>query len=325
MTSESNDYIIKFTKNVHDYSQTSEKVDAFLELNVANSTPAVVIRTHKNRFDNANKILFHKYITKEFAKVEFNDSNRRCTLSYRDGYSRSISYKSLVEFDDNSSSAYSTFKESFEKLLNTKSESQYYDSGRLRYVGEVIEIENEESTYEGKGSLYYNSQNNTKKYVGEFEDGEFDGAGEFYNNEGSVKIVSNNISNGITVQKGKLHINFQSREEIVDIDFTKLWETLGIKDKRKQREKVSSSDFVNSIAKIYWGKSDKTMEDVIFEEKTTSQQNIEIRNQIKALNKDIVRMNLEIKIENQSRKVADQLIFGAVLLGIVLNMVAVFT
>ena len=319
MTSESNDYIIKFTKNVHDYSRTSEKVDAFLELNTNNSIPTIAVRTHKDKFDVNNRLLFHKYITKEFAKVEFNDSNRTCTLSYRDGYSRSISYKSLVEFDDNSSSAYTTFKESFEKLLNTKSESQYHDSGRLRYVGEVLELEDEENSYNGNGTLYFDSQNNSKKYTGEFEDGEFDGAGEFFSNDGNIKIVANNISNGIPVQKGKLHINFQSREEIVDIDFSKLWQSIGIKDKRKQRSYVSSDGFVNNIAKIYWGQSDKTMEDVIFEEKSTSQQNIEIWNQMKNLNDEIKQLRFEMQKEAQSRKVASQFIIMSVFVGLVLK------
>jgi hypothetical protein len=325
MAHETNDYIVKFTKNVHDYTRTSEKFDAFLGLNSTNSIPTIVIRTCKDKFDVNNKILFHKYITKEFAKVEFNDSNRSCSLSYQDGYSRSISYKSLIEFDDNSSSAYSTFKESFEKLLNTKSESQYFDSGRLRYVGEVLELEDEENSYNGNGVLYYNTCSNSKKFIGEFEDGEFDGAGEFYNDDGNIKIVANNISNGIPVQKGKLHINFQSREEVVEIDFSRLWDTLCIKDKRHQRKIVASDNFVNETARLYWGNSDKSMDDVVFEEKSTSQQNVEIWNQLKEISNEINKTRLEAKTESQSRKVADRITICFVMFSILLNFILLFS
>ena len=325
MTSESNDYIVRFTKNVHDYTRTSENVDAFLGLNTTNRIPAIIVRTCKDKYDVNNRVLFHKYITKEFAKVEFNDSNRTCSLSYQDGYSRSISYKSLIEFDSNSSSAYTTFKESFEKLLNTKSESQYYDSGRLRYVGEVLELEDEESSYNGNGVLYYDYCSNSKKFSGEFEDGEFDGAGEFYNQEGNIKIIANNISNGLPVQKGKLHINFQSREEVIDIDFSKLWDTLCINDKRLQRKFASSNNFVNETARLYWGHSDKSMDDVIFEEKSVTQQNVEIWNQLKDLSDEMQKMKLEAKRESLSRKTADKITVGFVLLGIILNLVVILS
>ena len=325
MALETNDYIVKFTKNIHDYTRTTEKFDAFLELNSTNDIPTIVIRTCKDKFDFNNRILFHKHITKEFAKVEFNDSNRSCCLSYQDGYSRSISYKSMIDFDDNSSSAYSTFKDAFEKLLNTKSESQYFDSGRLRYVGEVLELQDEENSYNGKGVLYYNTCSNVKKFVGQFEDGEFDGAGEFFNEDGNIKIIALNISNGVPVQKGKLHINFQSREEIVVIDFSNLWEILCIKDKRSLRKFVASDDFVNKTARLYWGNSDKSMDDVVFEEKSVSQQNVLFWNKLKEMTSEINEVRLDIRTQAKSRMLIDEIIICFVLLSTILNFITLLS
>ena len=48
------------------------------------------------------------------AEVNFDDRNRTCLLNYKDGYSRSVDYRSMIEFDENSQSAYKTFKSSFD-------------------------------------------------------------------------------------------------------------------------------------------------------------------------------------------------------------------
>ena len=66
------------------------------------------------------------------------------------------------------------------------------------------------------------------------------------------------------------------------------------------------------------------MEDVIFEEKSTSQQNIEIWNQMKNLNDEIKQLRFEMQKEAQSRKVASQFIIMSVFVGLVLNLFAIY-
>ena len=66
------------------------------------SSPTISVRTHQDSNDTNNIQLLYKFITSNFATVNFNDDNKVCSINYSDGYSRSISYKSLVEFDDNS-------------------------------------------------------------------------------------------------------------------------------------------------------------------------------------------------------------------------------
>ena len=60
------------------------------------------------------------------------------------------------------------------------------------------------------------------------------------------------------------------------------------------------------------------MEDVIFEEKSTSQQNIEIWNKMKNLNDEIKQLRFEMQKEAQSRKVASQFIIMSVFVGMIL-------
>lgn len=326
MTSEVNDYIVKFVKDAVDFSQTSEKVDGFLKLSTTNnSVPVLHVRSHKDERDIDNHTLLYKFITKNFAEVNFDDRNRTCLLNYKDGYSRSVDYRSMIEFDENSQSAYKTFKSSFETLLNTKSETQYYASGRIRYIGEVIEIEDEEGDYNGNGTIYYDSYSNSRKYKGEFEEGEYDGSGIFYNQNSNIKILANNISNGIPNQKGKLYINFKSREEIIDFEFTDLWSKLEMADKKKQRMFVSSDKFVDKVSELYWGNFNKSMDDVIFEEKSSGNQNIELRNRIIELQTKILEMEQKSKNSEKSYKVAGQFFVVLIFINIVLNLIAINT
>ena len=55
----------------------------------------------------------------------------------------------------------------------------------------------------GTGILYYDLPYHKIRYVGEFENGMYDGTGIFYTMDGKISIRTNNISNGITHTKSK--------------------------------------------------------------------------------------------------------------------------
>jgi len=324
----SNDYIVKFSKgNTYAFSQSSEKHDAFLSVNSTSKPATMSVRTKKEGSDFNNKYLFHKYLTKDFAKVEFNTDGEisgRCIIYYQDGFSRSVNYKAVIEFDKNSSSAYKDFKEKFENLLNTKFETQYYDSGKIRYIGEVLQVEDEENSYQGTGTLYYDNHYNSKKYQGEFEDGEYDGAGEFYNFDSKIKIVANNISNGIPIQQGKLLINYKSREEIIDLDFSELWESLKITDKRKKRQFVSSDHFVACIARVHWGESEQSVEELIFEEKSIDEKSTELWYQLNGLRDEVDNLNQKTEKLVKLNEDNGQFLIGAMLSILLVNILIVY-
>ena len=298
----STEYIVKFSKNIENYFGTSEPVDGFVELNPANDTsrvPTISVRTCKESTNKDNISLLFKFITSNFAEVNFDDDKNVCSMTYKDGYSRSLDYKSEIKFDSSSSSAYTAFKTEFVKLLNSKKETEYYNSGRVKYVGDTL-VEDGETTYHGNGTIYYDSYYNRLLYEGEFEDNMFDGSGKFYNYDNNIMLEANNISNGIPVQKGKLHINFRHRQEVIDVDFDELWLKFNLKDRHDKRDFVKSTNFVNMVTSSYLENSDKNMNQLIFEDRSTSEQNLAIWKDIQLIGEElqIIKNDTNINMNN---------------------------
>lgn len=298
----STEYIVKFSRNIENYFGTSDPVDGFVELNPPNDTsrvPTISVRTCKESTNKDNISLLFKFITSNFAKVDFNDDKNTCSMTYKDGYSRSLDYTSEIKFDSSSSSAYTAFKTEFEKLLNSKKETEYYNSGRVKYVGDIL-LDDGQSNYQGAGTIYYDSYYNRPLYVGEFEDNMFDGSGKFYNYDNNIMLEANNISNGIPVQKGKLHINFRHRQEVIDVDFDELWLKFELKDRYDKRDFVKSSNFVNIIASSYLENSDKNMNQLIFEDRNTSDQNVAIWTDVQLIREElkVIRNDTNINMNN---------------------------
>ncbi len=322
----STEYIVKFSKNTNNCLYPSDKVDGFVELTPSGNNsriPTISVRTHKSSSDKDNISLLFKFITSNFAKVDFNDSDKTCSLSYNDGYSRSLSYSSLIEFDDSSSSAYSEFKKTFEDLLNSKYETEYYNSGNVKYTGNIV-TEDSERLYNGEGTLYYDTYFNKAKYIGEFEDGKFDGAGKFFNQDGNVTLIANNISNGIPVQKGKLHINFRNRQEMIDITFSELWIKLDVDDKISQRQLVKSDEFVNMVTSSYLNKTDKSINLLMFEDKSPSEQNIELWNNLQKARREINTIRNDINTNMNNIVSVTKTLTSFVIFNLLLNFVVIY-
>ena len=290
----STQYIIKFSKLMDEFTGSTNDYDGFVELLPSKGfmAPTMNVRTCKDSSDSNNISLLNKFITKNFGSVDFNDDSRVCNIEYADGYMNSLRYKSQIKFDDSSSSAYSEFKKNLEELLNTSQKTVYYSSGNLKYIGEVLEEEGK-VTFNGKGTIYYDNIKNSIKYEGEFEDGYYDGTGTFYNSDGNIFLSCNNISTGIPIKKGKLYINFRGRKEIQEINFTDLWENNRLTDKMDKRDFVNYDMFVNNLASNYFSKSDKTLKELTFEEKSIEDQNVEIWKQLVSSNKSASMHHIE--------------------------------
>ena len=298
----SSEYIIKFI----DSNDTS--YDGFVELTKNKSNiPILNVRTHKSCSDKLNQSLLYKFITNNFAKVNFDDEQYTCTLSYNDFYS-SVLYTNTIVFDNSSLSAYLNFKKTFNEYLNSKNEIEYYPSGNEWYVGEVLykkgsdDVVNERLP-NGNGTFYYDTPSHKIKYTGEFEEGLYDGSGTFYSTDGKMSIVSLNISNGIPTQKGKLNINFSKRKDTVEFQFNEVWEKFGLATKESKKDFVNSDYFVTSIAKLYW-KDYNTIEEYIFQDKPVSEKYIELwkmlRLQEELLNNNYNNMTLMLEQQNKS-------------------------
>lgn len=261
----SNQYIIKFSNNV----LYEEPVNGYAEISKTNFDIAYLnIRTHEDKNDKMNKVLFHRFITNysSFGEVDFCETNMKFSVTIFDTMHK-------IYFDKNSSSAFSDFKSRLCSLLESRFETKHYPSGNVYYAGEVLYTKLDDGTLKmdahGQGIVYYDQPNLKIKYSGEFENGYFDGAGVFFNADGTISLKANNISKGIPTQKGKLEINFKTKKETINIDFFTVFDEIDINDNNSKVQFVMSNDFLEILAESVCKFDDTTLEELKFNEETT--------------------------------------------------------
>jgi len=259
----SNQYIIKFTNN-----DNEEQVSGYAEISKTNfDIPYLNIRTHEDKNDKMNKVLFHRFITNysSFGVVDFCDTNMSFYITIFDSMHK-------LFFDKNSSSAYSDFKTRLCSLLESRFETKNYSSGNVYYAGEVLYTKLDDGTLKidahGQGIVYYDQPGLKIKYSGEFENGFFDGTGVFFNPEGTISLKANNISNGIPTQKGKLEINFKSRKETISIDFFTVFDDIDINDNNSKVEFIMSDEFIDTLTESVCKFDDTSLEELKFNEES---------------------------------------------------------
>ena len=330
----STQYIIKFNK-----FKNSPSEDGYVELRPAcrgTYVSTISVRSHENENNENNTILFTKFITKNFAEIDFIDKNRECNITFKDEYSKNIYYDYTIMFDASSNSAYSDFKSKLNNLINTKYESEYYPNGRLMYVGEVLYNQDNEDDVEtvmvstrvpnGEGTLYYNKYPHTKKYSGEFEEGEYDGAGTFYCTNGNITIQANNISNGIPNQKGTLNINFTEKKETFTINFWELWDEFELKTKAQQKHFVMSDSFVSKVTNYYWKNPSLNLDELIFKEKQAKVQRVELWKEIKSLRSQLEENNIKnIKLQLTHTNLIIKMITFTTSINIILHIINIYS
>jgi hypothetical protein len=136
-----------------------------------------------------------------------------------------------LKFDAKSSSSYLKFKECFETYAKTEVKVEYYQVAppghselylarrNLKYHGEW-----KDKKYHGEGTLFYNLEGHRPAYKGEFENGLPDGKGVFFNPEGTIRIIANNLDQGDIIGKFQLHFydlppkTFDIRQMPADFD-----------------------------------------------------------------------------------------------------------
>ena len=310
--------IIKFTID-------SATTDGYVELSKINQNSLITVRTNADPSASSNQTLLYKFITNNFADVSFDDINTSCTLVYKDGVLHPIS--ATISFDKSSSSAYTEFKKTFTEMSNTKYETEYYPSGRVMYVGEVLYKKKDELVTRipnGVGTLYYDIDDYKIKYMGEFESGLYDGAGTFYNQDNKITIIVNNISSGIPTQKGKLKINYTKKKATFDIVFNDIWVRLNQTDKNNRKILVSSDNFVNMFVKLFWTEDKNTIDSLVFSEKSSDDKYLELWQLIRRNTSSLEKITSFDKIYTER---VDELtkIAWCIFLLIILNMMMCFS
>lgn len=104
-----------------------------------------------------------------------------------------------VRFDTRSTSSANNFFDEYIKIRTAYRFVDKYRSGRISLEGSKT---NKGST--GLCIEYYDENNSPIKYVGEFEDGKYDGEGEFYSADGNIRLHCKNICAGVPNGKGFL-------------------------------------------------------------------------------------------------------------------------
>jgi hypothetical protein len=264
----SNEYIVKFSNNLYD-----EPVYAFAKV-FKNLYEIPII----NVINCESKIsLLYQSITNN---IIFNDDNMECILTNLN----------KINFDKNSSSAYLQFKNLVINMINTKYQTEFYPSGNVYYIGEVLSI-NDKKVPHGHGYLYYDSPNNKLKYIGEFENGNFDGTGVFYNKTGNISLKANNISNCIPTQKGTIFIKIKNKNEKLQIDFFEAWENL---DNKAITAFVVSDDFVDKLTDSLCEFDNTTFDEIQFDAKSNDEKFYVIKKQLNEIKEYIDDKNNDI-------------------------------
>lgn len=312
----STQYIIKFCKNI----ETLEPfVDGFVELRKTPSTHNIIeVRTKKDASDENNIVLINKMITSNFATITYDDILMECFIEYKDYY-RNLAFRSVIRFDKSSASAYNEFKKTFIAMTNTLNETVNYANGRVWYIGEVLQVKEGDKLVDrvahGQGTFYYDGAKSQPKYIGECENGKYDGAGIFYSYDGKLSVSANNISNGIPTQKGKLSVNFTKFSEVFEVDFSHVFEKWCLKYSKEQKQEfVRSDNFVKIITQTYWN-NDEPIERTIFREQTVEDKQVEIWNKINDLTTQVEALRIDNqKIADNYTKETDKLVSMATIL-----------
>ena len=101
-------YIVKIFK---DFEAPVNEFDGFVIIKQSDEFfgPTLNLQTKQNNNDIDNIKILYRYISKDFAQVEYRDSDRTVILTFKNYYNSSnISYK--LVFDKNSTSSYNNFK-----------------------------------------------------------------------------------------------------------------------------------------------------------------------------------------------------------------------
>ena len=187
-----------------------------------------------------------------------------------------------------------------------------------------VKNEDGDEIINGEGTLYHDTFLNKPKYIGEFEDNEFDGSGKFFNIDNNISLVANNISNGIPVQTGKLIVDFRNRKEIIDIDFDKLWFDLELSDKNEKRSLIKQVDFVNIIASSYLNTSEKSMNQLIFEDRSTTEQNLIIWNDIQKIKEELNTIKSDLNINMNNIVNVTKALTSVLIFNLLINLAALY-
>lgn len=229
------------------------------------------------------KTIINKTITPHFAKTSFDDDKLFCIMSYNTNDNLNTLH---IIFE--SKNEYLVFREKITKMLTTGIQKISYPNGKVAYVGEVLYTCDKDKFHaSGEGTIYFDYDKNKIMYVGQFQKGIYNGKGTFYNYSKTINVVCDNIIKGELTKEITLNVNFTNKKDTLYIEPEKMWEDFNLYTREDKINFVNSVNFVDSIANKYL---DYDFNEYAFNDKTTDEKILELRNSNIKLASDIMNL-----------------------------------
>ncbi len=200
-----NTYIIAlFTRNPST-NQYEKKDDCTMSFNI-NSGDLKIVSADDNNDKNPKIYLFCNVINENIMILSRERNN--ISSMYNAQVDLTIDYEMYydnkkfgIRFDSRSSSADKNFFNEFNKIREKVKTVVRYPSQNIKMEGMKTK-----DGFTGYCIEYYDVAESTIKYMGEFEDNKYDGEGEFFSQDGNIRLLCKNICNGKPNGIGKLII-----------------------------------------------------------------------------------------------------------------------
>lgn len=195
------------------------------------------IKTFELRDVNDNTCKAKMRLDSEDICFCFDKNNRSCQVKIKctDGTGIGLC------FDKNSLAAFNKFRDIVIDYSHSIFTETYYVSGNLRYRGTHKYTTFKLVPHGTNVEEYYDNSYRYVKYIGEFEEGRYDGEGTFYSKDKIIKVHINNISSNVPIDCGTIYITNKNSPHMNvenDVDFSE-HENLDLND----------NDFCYSFAK----------------------------------------------------------------------------
>lgn len=209
-----NTYIVELFKWDNEKQLYEKKDDCLLSLDSLNGTLKLESsKTEKVLYLSVNIVNENILILSRERNNVASMYNPTFTIDYEMFYDGK---KFGIRFDSRSSASETNFITEFKKCRSKVQAKEYYRSGNIKCEGTKTD-----TGFNGMCIEYYDRNDSPIKYMGEFEDGQYDGQGEFFSEDGNIRLICRNICAGKPTGLGKLIVGKNKLvKQIAMKDFT---------------------------------------------------------------------------------------------------------
>ena len=259
-----NSYIIELFRWKPDRYVYEKADDCLMTLNIKTGDFKIVSADNNVPYVGLNIIEDNFYIiSRERQNIaSLNNISEDLKIDYEMKYKNN---KFGIRFDARSAASEANFYKEYMCLKNICKFSERYPSGNIKIEGTKTE-----SGYNGYCIEYYDNIQSPIKYMGDFEDGEYDGEGDFFSSDGLIRLNCKNICAGLPNGIGRLIVG---RNKIIH----------NINMKNYNHLNSLNTDYTNQIYKLIEPKYDELLELLGFEAMTIETQTMYLFRELQKL------------------------------------------